>query len=331
MSNLSNEMQLSAELFEPADRSKLADTVVVRPSLTYWQDAWQRLRKNIPAMVSLAIIIILLISCIVIPNFYQYTYDQQIRTERNQFPSSTHIFGTDSLGRDLFIRVVFGARISLSIGLVSSLINLTIGVLYGGISGYLGGKVDTIMMRIIEIVYSIPLTLYVILLQVVFQENIEQAFRTSPLLAPFKGMGSQLILVYIVLGIIYWIPMARVVRGQVTTIKSNEYVMAAQAQGAGSFRIILKHLVPNSIGQIIVMVTLSIPTAIFTESFLSFIGLGVSAPMASWGSLASESYKSLQSYPFLLFFPAMAICITMLAFNILGDGLRDALDPKLKK
>lgn len=327
------EMEFNAALFEPVDREKIDSEVVVRPSLTYWQDAWQRLNRNRPAMVSLVIIILLVLACIIIPYFYPYSYGEQIRTERNLFPGAGHIFGTDSLGRDLFIRVVYGARISLSIGLITSLINLTIGVLYGGISGYIGGKTDNIMMRIVEIIDSVPLVLYVILLQVVLQERIDKALRgtRNPILTPLKGMGSQLIMVYVILGLVYWVNMARVVRGQVLSIKNNEYVMAAQAQGAGALRIILNHLAPNAIGQIIVMVTLAIPTAIFTESFLSFIGLGVSVPMPSWGSLASEAYKSLQSYPYMLFFPALAICVTMLAFNILGDGLRDALDPKQRK
>jgi oligopeptide transport system permease protein len=278
-------------------------------------------------MIALAIIIL---GAIFIPMFYPFTYEQQIREARNLSPNLRHIFGTDKLGRDLFIRVVYGARISLSIGFVASFINLTIGVIYGGISGYIGGKVDNIMMRIVDILYSIPLLLYVILLKVVFQDYITAAFQNTAL-ASLRSLGPELILIYVVLGSVYWVGMARMVRGQVLSIKNNEYVLAAQAIGASSWRIIIRHLVPNAIGQIIVTVTMSIPTAIFTESFLSFIGIGVSAPMASWGSLASSAYQGLASYPYLLLFPAAAICVTVLAFNIMGDGLRDALDPRMKR
>ncbi len=323
-------MNLTREMLEPVAAEEKGD-IIVRPSLTYWQDAWRRLRKNVPSMIAMVAVIFLIVGSIVIPFFWKYDYKQQIRADRNQGPSSEHVFGTDALGRDLFIRVVYGARISLSIGIVASLINLTIGVLYGGISGYIGGWLDNLMMRIVEILYIIPMLLYVILLQVTLQAPIEDAFKTNPFWMMFKPLGYQLILVYLVLGLVFWVNMARVVRGQVLSLKNQEYVMAARSQGTKTIRMIMKHLVPNSIGPIIVMVTMAIPSAIFTEAFLSFLGIGVSAPMASWGSLCSESYKALQSAPHLLFFPAAAISITMLAFNILGDGLRDALDPKMRK
>jgi oligopeptide transport system permease protein len=269
---------------------------------------------------------------VVIPFFWRYTYSDQDLTARNLFPNAAHIFGTDNLGRDLFIRVIYGARISLSIGIVASIINLTIGVLYGGLSGYLGGRADNIMMRIVDLLYSVPLLLYVILLQVVLEAPIKKAFENSSgLLYSLRTIGPELFMIFLVLGMVYWVGMARMVRGQVLQLKNQEFVLAAKSQGAGLFRIILRHLVPNVIGQIIVMVMMSIPQAIFTEAFLSFIGLGVSAPLASWGSLASDAYTALQSYPYLLLFPAGAICITVLAFNILGDGLRDALDPHMKK
>lgn len=324
-------MEYPREMFAPLPESEKAANAMVRPSLTYWQDAWRRFRKNAPAMIAMVVLVLLLLGSIIIPMFWPYTYDQQDRQNRNSSPSAEHLFGTDKLGRDLFIRVVYGARISLSIGLVASIINLTIGVIYGGISGFLGGKVDLIMMRIVDILYSIPLLLYVIMLKVVFEEPLKAAFETSAFFRPFRSLGVDLIMIYIVLGTVYWVGMARIVRGQVLTIKNQEYVLAARAQGASSWRIIMKHLVPNSIGQIIVMVTMSIPDAIFTESFLSFIGIGVSAPMPSWGSLASDAYQTMQSYPHLLLFPAAAICLTMLAFNIMGDGLRDALDPRMRR
>jgi oligopeptide transport system permease protein len=191
------------------------------------------------------------------------------------------------------------------------LINLTIGVIYGGISGFYGGRVDSVMMRIVDILYSIPVLLYVILLMVVLQPGLTNIF--------------------IALGIAYWLRMARIVRGQILSLKEQEYVLAARTIGADHWRIIFRHLIPNSMGPIIITMTLAIPEAIFTEAFLSFIGLGVAAPMASWGVLASEGVTSLRSYPFQLFFPALAISITMLAFNFLGDGLRDALDPRMRR
>lgn len=223
----------------------------------------------------------------------------------------SYMFGTDYLGRDLFARVMYGARISLLVALVATLVQFFIGVFYGGISGYFGGRVDNIMMRIVDIISTVPLTLYVVLLMVIL----------SP------GIGT----IMIALGSVYWVDMARLVRGQVLTIKNQEYVMAARTIGAGTSRILVRHLVPNAMGSIIVTLTMNIPSAIFTESFLSFIGLGVSAPAASWGTLANDALSGLRTYPYQLFFPAFFICLTVLAFNFLGDGLRDALDPKLRK
>ncbi len=323
-------MELNQDLFTPIQESERISAGIVRPSVTYWQDAWRRFRRHKPALVAAAVILVIILGAIIIPFFYPYTYYQQIRTARNLAPNLQHLFGTDKLGRDLFIRTVYGARISLSIGIVASIINLTIGVIYGGISGYIGGSVDNFMMRIVDILYSIPLILYVILLKVVFQDSIKAAFETT-FLRHLKYLGPELILIYVVLGSVYWVGMARMVRGQILSIKNNEYVLAARSMGASGWRIIMRHLVPNTIGQIIVTVSMSIPGAIFTESFLSFIGIGVSAPMASWGSLASDAYKGLASYPYLLFFPALAISVTVLAFNIMGDGLRDALDPRMRK
>ena len=240
-----------------------------------------------------------------------YTYADQDLTAANAWPSAAHWFGTDSLGRDLFVRVLYGARISLSIGLVASLINVFIGVIYGGIAGLVGGRTDQIMMHIVDILYSIPMLLYVILLMVVFKPG--------------------LLNIYLALGIAYWLNMARIIRGQILSLKQQEYVMAARSCGTSTWHILCRHMIPNCVGPIIVTLTLSIPDAIFTEAFLSFIGLGVSAPMASWGVLASEGINSMRSFPFQLVFPALALCITMLGFMFLGDGLRDALDPQNQK
>lgn len=281
------------------------------PSLSYWQDAWLRLKKDKAAMLGLIFILALLLFAIIGPAFSSYSYEDQNFMQANLSPSAEHWFGTDSLGRDLFVRVLYGARISLSIGIVASLINLVIGVIYGGISGYAGGRTDRIMMNIVDILYSVPTLLYVILLMVVFKPGLMNIF--------------------VALGISYWLQMARIVRGEVLKLKEQEFVLAAKSMGAGSSRILVKHLIPNAVGAIIVSLSMSIPDAIFTEAFLSFIGLGVSAPMASWGVLASDGVNSIRVFPFQLFFPALAISLTMLAFNFLSDGLRDALDPKMRR
>lgn len=225
--------------------------------------------------------------------------------------NKSHWFGTDYLGRDLFARVMYGARISLLVALVATIVQFFIGVLYGGIAGYAGGAVDNVMMRIVDIISTVPLTLYVVLLMVV--------------------MGPGLKTIMIAMGTVYWVDMARLVRGQVLTIRNQEYVLAARTIGVSQARILIRHLIPNAMGAIIITLTMNIPSAIFTESFLSFIGLGVSAPAASWGTLASDALGSLRTYPYQLFFPSLFICLTVLAFNFLGDGLRDALDPKLRK
>lgn len=308
-------MALSRELFKPLQKREL-QIEIVRPSVTYWQDVWRRLKKNPVAMGSLVVIIIILLMAIFGPMLSPYTYSEQDFARKNQGPSAEHWFGTDALGRDLFTRVLYGARISLSIGFVAALVSL-LGVLYGGISGFVGGWVDNVMMRFVDIMYSIPFLLWVIMMMVYLREIMPE--------------NSGLIAMYIALGLVYWLPMARIVRGQILSLKEQEFVLAAHTIGASRTRILLRHLIPNCMGPVIVTATLAIPEAIFTEAFLSFIGLGVSAPRASWGTLASDALVSLKSYPHLLFFPAAAICITLLAFNFLGDGLRDALDPKMRK
>ena len=280
-------------------------------TLGYWQDAWLRLKKNKMATLGLAVIVALILIAVFVPLFSSHSYDEQNLMMPNQPPSFEHWFGTDNLGRDIFIRVLYGARISLAIGIVASLLNFFIGVIYGGIAGFCGGKVDRVMMNIVDILYSVPTLLYVILLMVVLKPG--------------------LINIFIALGIGYWLQMARIVRGQILAMKQQEFILAARCIGASRMRILLRHLIPNAMGAIVVTMTLAIPDAIFTEAFLSFIGLGVSAPMASWGVLASEGVNNIRAYPFQLFFPAAAISITMLAFNFLGDGLRDVLDPKMRR
>ncbi|MFT9496018.1 ABC transporter permease [Anaerosolibacter sp.] len=300
-----------ADMWQPVSIEERNSEKIVRPSMTYWQDAWRRLKKDKLAMLGLITIIAIFVIAIAGPWLSDITYSDQNLLRANESPSADHWFGTDNFGRDMYIRVLYGARISLLVAVVATVVNFFIGVLYGGISGYAGGRVDNIMMRLVDIIFTIPVTLYAIILMVV--------------------IGSGLKSIIVTLGTIYWVTMARVVRGQVLSLKEQEYVLAARTLGASTWRILVRHLIPNAMGPIIVTATMMIPGAIFTESFLSFIGLGVSAPMASWGSLASDALGGLRSYPYQLFAPAIAICITMLAFNFLGDGLRDALDPRMRK
>lgn len=271
-------------------------------------EIWLRLKQNKLAVTSLAIIVLLAIMAVAGPYLSGHTcYDQDLLMA-NKPPCSSYWFGTDALGRDLFTRVWYGARISLGIGLATSLICLLLGVLYGGVSGYLGGRTDEVMMRVVDVLYCIPFLLYVTLFMVLFEPGLKTIF--------------------LALGLVYWLDMARIVRGQVLVLKEQEYVLAARLLGASTWRILIRHLVPNTMGPIIVTMTLLVPEAIFTEAFLSFLGLGVSAPMASWGVLASEGMQGLRNYPWQLFFPAFFISLTILAFNFFGDGLRDTLDPR---
>nr|WP_232337232.1 ABC transporter permease [Thermoactinomyces sp. CICC 10523] len=286
---------------------------ISRPHTTYWQDVWRRLRKNILAMTGLVLILLIALMSIFGPMISPYDYsDQNLKDGINLEPSSEHWFGTDDLGRDVFVRVCEGGRISLTIGLMAALIDLLIGVIYGGIAGYRGGRTDEVMMRIVDILWGLPYLLTVILLMVVMP----------------PGLGT-IILALTVTG---WLNMARLVRGQVLQLKEQEFVLAARTLGAGTKRILFKHLIPNAMGPIIIMLTLTVPSAIFAEAFLSFLGLGVQAPIASWGTMINDSLITILSGEWWrLFFPSLFLCITMLAFNALGDGLRDALDPKMRK
>jgi len=242
---------------------------------------------------------------------YTITYNNQQLMNSYKVRNKTYLMGTDYLGRDLFIRIIYGARISLTVGIVAAIINFVVGVFYGGISGYIGGRTDIIMMRFVDTIASIPMTLYVILIMVIVGAGI-----TSIILA---------------LGLTFWVNMARIVRGQVLALKQQEFIKAAIVIGADTNRILTKHLIPNIMGPIMVAISMQIPSAIFTEAFLSFVGLGVSAPQASWGTLANDALTGIYVYPYQLFFPALAISITILSFNLFSDGLRDALDPKLRK
>ncbi|MGE7666242.1 ABC transporter permease [Ureibacillus composti] len=287
------------------ETEKLADR-----SVSFWKEVFYRFSQNKLAIFGLIVIVIVTLLAIFVPFLSPYSYREQLGIY-NAAPSAAHWFGTDDLGRDIFVRVWQGARISLFIGITAAVIDLIIGVLWGSISGLAGGRVDNIMMRIADILSAVPYLLVVIILLVVLQPG--------------------LIPMIIALSITGWVNMARIVRGEVLSIKNQEYVLAARTLGANTWHLIIRHLVPNALGAILVTMTLTIPTAIFTESFLSYLGLGVPAPMASWGTMASEGNKALTSAPWRLFFPAFFISLTIFAFNAIGDGLRDALDPKLRK
>lgn len=340
-------LQLDPDDFLPASEDEKKQLDIMRESTTFWKDALKRFSKNKVAMVAAVVILLVIICAFIVPNFYPYEYDQQIRGSENLWPMQyseeeqalidsgesvfPHIFGTDKLGRDLGIRVLTGARVSLLVGLVASALVLLIGSIYGSVAGYFGGKVDLIMMRIVDIIYSVPDILIIILLQVTLKSPLQALFDSSPIFDGLNRVGVGLISIFITFSLLYWVSMARIVRSQVMTLKEQEFVTAAKALGASNGRIIRKHLLPNCIGTLIVTATLQIPSAIFTEAFLSFLGLGVAAPMASLGSLASDAISSINSFPYRLFIPAVAISIIILAFNLFGDGLRDAFDPKLKK
>ena len=304
-------MELKKELFEPISVDLRKAEEIKRPSLSFWADVWRRLKMNKVAMASLIFIVVLVICAIVVPWLTTNDYYTTDLDGKNQKPSAEHWFGTDDLGRDMFERIWYGARISLQVGLMAALIDLIIGVIWGGIAGFYGGKVDEIMMRIADILYAVPYLLVVILLMV--------------------WMGPGVLTIIIALSITGWIGMARIVRGQILQLKTQEFVLAARSLGADNKRLIFKHLIPNALGPIIVTLSLTVPNAIFTESFLSFIGLGVSAPFASWGTMSEEGLAAMRYYPWRLMFPAVFISITILAFNLLGDGLRDAVDPRLRK
>lgn len=294
-----------------------------RPSLTFWQDAMRRLVKNRVAFICLIIILVLTLFSVIAPLVSPFDYREQHYSHTNA-PMGTvcnesgvsgeghkHIFGTDTLGRDIWTRIWMGGRVSLTIAVVSALVDLILGSVYGGISGYFGGTVDIIMMRLLEIINGIPYLIIVILLMMIMK----------------PGMFT-IIVAYSLVG---WIPMARLVRGQVVALKEQEFIAAAEAMGASPWRIIARHLLPNTLSVVIVRVTLAIPGAIFSEAYLSYLGLGIPLPMCSWGSLAQSGIENFRIYPSQLIIPAICISLTMLAFNMFGDGLRDAFDPKLRR
>jgi oligopeptide transport system permease protein len=316
-------------LFIVASEQEKQSIQTMREPKTYWQDAFERFKKNKVAVVSAIFIIVILAFAILGPFFSQFGFSQQIKGSEYipPFQGWQHPLGTDSLGRDNFVRLMVGARISLSIGALASIMVVIVGCIYGAIAGFFGGWVDSIMMRIVDILYSIPTLLIIILLRVVLQVPLEAFFNSHPAL---RIMDPGLISIFLTLSLLYWMDMARMVRGQILSLRQAEYVNAAKALGARPWRIIKNHLLPNCMGVIIVTAMLNIPTAIFTEAFLSFIGLGVASPMASLGSLASDALDGIYSYSYMLIFPSVLISLIILSFNLVGDGLRDALDPRMK-
>ena len=344
-------MHVDLEDFIPATDSEKEYMVQMRPSTTFFRDGVKRLWKNKVATVSFFLIVIIVLAAFLLPIFWPYSYDAQLgvqpgrpvdptfnnlapmeygkseqrRIDQGEFVMP-HLFGTDSAGRDYFIRIVYGTQISITVGFFASIIVLVIGMTIGSIAGYIGGKVDIIIMRIVDIIYSLPDTLMVILLASVMKVTLGAAIEGTVL----EKLGSNMISLFLVFALLYWVSMSRLIRGQILSLREQEYVLAAKAAGAKASWVIRKHLIPNCISVVIISTALQIPNAIFTESYLSFLGLGVNAPMPSLGSLASDALNGITSYPHRLVIPAVVISLIVLSLNLFGDGLRDAFDPKLK-
>lgn len=343
--------QINLARFSPASDEEKSEQEVMSESTTFFRDGMKKLLRNPLAVGAMIVLVVLIVTIIVAPAIIPYGYEEILKVDGRRDKTAAnlapftysenemkymeetgerlfpHIFGTDKLCRDYFARVIYGTRVSLTVGLFASILVMVIGVLYGAVAGYAGGKVDLVMMRICDIIYSLPDLLMVILLSVVLRETLGNAIDGTI----FEDLGTNMLSLFIVFGLLYWVGMARLVRGQILTIKENEYVLAARTIGTKPSRILRKHILPNCLSVIIISVALQVPSAIFTESYLGFLGLGVSQPMPSLGSLANEARGALQSYPYQLVFPAVMICLIVLSLNLLGDGLRDAFDPKLRR
>lgn len=280
----------------------------VEKGRSLWQDAFARLKKNKLALAGLAVLIVMVVLALLTPWIAPYSYEEQDLSLGATPPSWEHWMGTDIFGRDQLTRVLYGSRISLMVGFIATSVALCIGVAWGTVAGYVGGRLDAAMMRFVDVLYALPFTIFIILLTVVF--------------------GRSMLLLFLAIGAVEWLTMARIVRGQVMAIKHQEFIEAAVAMGMSRGRIMLRHVAPNILGPIIIYTTLTIPSVILLESFLSFLGLGIQPPESSWGSLISYGVETMEEYPWLLIFPAATLSITLFALNFLGDGLRDALDPR---
>jgi oligopeptide transport system permease protein len=295
----------------------MAELVVKAPSAaaergtSLWRDAWRRLRRNHLAVFGMGTLCVMIVLVIVGPSLSPYSYETQDRALGAVGPSASHWFGTDTLGRDLFTRILYGGRISLMVGFAATAVSLTIGVLYGAVAGFARGRTDAMMMRIVDILYTMPFTVIVIILTVY--------------------IGKSIVLLFMAIGAVEWLTMARIVRGQVVSLREKEFIEAAEIMGLHRRRIILRHLIPNALGPIIVYTTLTIPAVMLLEAFVSFLGMGVQAPMSSWGVLIHDGANTMEEYPWMLIFPSIALSLTLFSLNFLGDGLRDALDPRIAK
>ena len=350
MKNIPFNFHNDIEAFMPVSDKEKEYIGQLRPATSFFKDGIRRFSKNKIALLSLIVIVVITLASVFIPIFWPYSYESQLgiapgkpvdssyanlspfeygETEINKLQAGErvfpHIFGTDHQGRDYFIRVIYGTRISLAVGFFASIIVLLIGLTVGSVAGYFGGKIDLAVMRLVDIIYSLPDMLMVILLSSVLNISLKPLIEGSAL----SKIGTNIISLFIVFAVLYWVSMARLIRGQILSLREQEYVLASKSMGATGVRIISKHLIPNCLGIIVISTALQIPNAIFTESYLSFLGLGVNAPMPSLGSLASEALNGINSYPHRLIIPAAMISLIVLSLNLLGDGLRDAFDPKL--
>lgn len=290
---------------DPATNAALDD---LPRGVSLWQDAWTRLRRNKLAMFGLVFLVVIIMLCLLAPWLTPYGYEQQDLRLGATPPSAAHWLGTDGFGRDMLTRILYGGRVSLMVGFIATAVALVIGVTYGAIAGYAGGRVDALMMRLVDILYALPFMIFIILLMVVF--------------------GRNLFLLFLAIGAVEWLTMARIVRGQIQSLRQQEFVEAAISLGLGPTAIVFRHLIPNALGPVIVYTTLTIPNVMLLEAFLSFLGLGIQPPASSWGLLISAGVETMEEFPWQLIFPGLALTLTLFALNFLGDGLRDALDPR---
>jgi oligopeptide transport system permease protein len=288
-----------------------AQAVAYEQGTSLWRDAWARLRRNHMAVAGAVILLVIAVACIVGPWISSYGYEEQDLILGASAPSAQHWLGTDTFGRDLLVRILHGGRVSLMVGLIATFVALLIGVTWGAVAGYAGGRVDAVMMRIVDILYALPFMIFVVLLTVVF--------------------GRSMLLLFLAIGAVEWLTMARIIRGQIQALRQQEFVEAAVSLGLPRRAILLRHLIPNALGPLIVYTTLTIPAVMLLEAFISFLGLGVQPPQSSWGSLISEGVETMEEYPWLLIFPGIVLSLTLFALNFLGDGLRDALDVRASR